>query len=746
MRSFFTILILLTIKANVFSQDFRGKVIDVETQEPIPFAQIYFPDLEIGTTTNLNGEFVIEHSLPQVVKITIHSTGYADYLKEINTTQTKELIVSLKEEHLELDELVVSCHTGTLQKSTITNIENKSMDELSVIQATNLGEALNNIPGVYNNSMGNGISKPVIRGLSGVRVVTYLNELRIENQQWGGDHGMGITELGIGNVEIIKGPASLLYGSDALGGVAYFRDEQFADINSKEFTASTRFESNSLKTVNNIGFKYSKNKFRINLFGGYNLAADYKMGNNYYAKNSRFNSQNFKTSIGYNNKNWVLNVRYNFNLNNIGIPGHTHDTLATLSSFQTTKQEWRIIRPAQKIMNSYLMVNNKFFFAKSDLNISVGNTINSLREFEKLTIPAINLSLISTPYNIRYRKVFSDKLNLITGLQGMYQINSNGTDAEEVLIPNSNLLDNGLYAILRYDSDKWGTQVGVRGDNRKLTTYQTDIFSPFNANYNSLNYSAGVYRKVKNIDFRLNYSSGYRAPHVTELLANGVHHSASQFEIGKRDLKPEFAQQIDLGIEFKGEHLSLLINPFFNNLSNYIYIQPTDSVIDGYKVFKYSQANSSFMYGGDIGFHFHPHFAHKFHFESSYSYIKTEDENGNAFPLTPQPRLNSSLSYEFENEVKKIEIKNISVQHQYYFAQNNVAQFETPTAAYHLINVGVNLVFGKEKQFGMKAGVNNLLNQEYIPHLSRLKNIGLFSPGRNIYVSIKYQLKTKNKQ
>lgn len=743
MKIFFSILIVICV-INLQAQSFKGKVLDKETNEPIPFAQVYLPDLELGTLTDFKGEFDFNNSLPQVIKLIVHTTGYADFLKEINLTEIKELTIFLEEAHLELDELVVSCHTGTLQTTTITNIENKSIDELSIVQQTNLGEALNNIAGVYNNSSGNGVAKPVIRGLSGVRVVTYLNELRIENQQWGGDHGMGISELGISNVEVIKGPASLLYGSDALGGVVYFRDEQYTDFNTSQFVASTRFETNSLKTANTLGFKYSKNKFRINLFGSYTSAADYKMGNDFYVKNSRFNEQSFKTSIGYNHKNWVLNVRYNFNYNNIGIPGHTHDSLISLSSFQSTVQKRLIARPAQRVINSYLLVNNKFFFAKSDLNISLGNILNKQMEFEKITLPAIDLSLISVPYNVRYRYVFNENFNLISGLQGMYQVNKNGIDAEEILIPNSDLTDNGIYSIANYDKEKWGLQAGLRADYRTLQTYPIDNFTPIKANYSSINYSAGAYKKTKYTELRLNYSSGYRAPHISELLANGSHNAASRYEVGNVNLKPEFAQQIDFGIELKNGHLSILINPFYNNLSNYIYLQPTDSVIDGFKVFEYTQANKSRMYGADIGFHFHPHFAHKFHLESSYSYIKTEDEQGNSFPLTPQPRLNTSLRYEFEHKAK-IELKNISIQHQYYFAQNRVAQFEGASSAYHLINLGANFVVGSAEQFSIKIGVTNALNEAYVSHLSGLKNIGLLNAGRNFYLSLKYQLQTKNK-
>src|SRR5690606_5427404 len=148
------------------------------------------------------------------------------------------------------DEVVISTPFGKLQNENVTNVELVRLNQLNRIPGTTLSEAITNIPGVYQSSIGTGIGKPVIRGMSGTRVVTYLNGLRIENQQWGDDHGMGVTSVGIDAVEVIKGPASLLYGSDALGGVLYFVNQPYANLNKIEGYFQTRIESNSLGTEN----------------------------------------------------------------------------------------------------------------------------------------------------------------------------------------------------------------------------------------------------------------------------------------------------------------------------------------------------------------------------------------------------------------------------------------------------------------------------------------------------------------
>ena len=114
--------------------------------------------------------------------------------------------------HLDLQEVTVSSGSTVTQNKNPFHIESRKINDLNQIPALNLGELIGRIPGVYSSSLGNGISKPVVRGMQGMRVITLVNGLRLEGQQWGGDHGMGLSELGIGTAEIIKGPASLIYG------------------------------------------------------------------------------------------------------------------------------------------------------------------------------------------------------------------------------------------------------------------------------------------------------------------------------------------------------------------------------------------------------------------------------------------------------------------------------------------------------------------------------------------------------
>lgn len=722
----------------------QGVVLDSETSKPIPFATIHLVDVGTGVVGNEQGVFEILTQLPNHNKIKIVALGYADTIFEIeDSTQRVDLEIKLSPQHFHLHEAVVSTSTGIIQDYLITGVISKHLDELTTIKKTNLGEALASMEGVYNASTGNGVYKPVIRGLSGIRVISFLNGVKLENQQWGGDHGLGVSSVGIEGIEVIKGPSSLLYGADALGGVLYLTEEAFADQNSWSGSVFSQIESNTRGINNGIIFKWSKNNIRFNVFVNQQNHADYQIPNRKFVKQSRYNGEALKVMFGYNKGKWVTKIGYNYSTNTIGIPGHTHDSIFTVATFLTSKQEREEARPSQKIGNHLVSFDNQFFFHNSDIKITLGQNINRLEEYEKFTIPEIGMDLYTTSYYGRYRYKFSKNLNLITGIQGMYQTNSNLAKAEDQLIPNFSQFDKGLFAILSGRINKLNYQLGGRVDNREIKTENSlnDLFQ-----FNSVNYSAGVSYKLKSISVRLNLSSGFRTPHISELLSDGIHHATQRYEIGDKSLTAETGHQLDFAIEYNNEHLSFTINPFVNNIKDYIYLQPIDSLIDDAYVYVYKQAKNTVLTGGEISLHYHPHFLHHFHLESNYSLVYGEDDNRNAISFVPQPRISTQLVYDFDETEKLFYLENVSLQHQYFFEQNRVVSFEIPSGSYPVFHLGVNGKFNLNKtHFDIGVGIKNIFNQTYIDHLSALKTYNIPNPGRNIYLSLKYNIKNNIK-
>ena len=726
----FTSLIVF-IFSNAFSQTI--KVIDKKNNESIPFAEIYFPELNKGLISNQDGIFELENPPKRKTEIVISSLGFKTLTTYVDFSVEKNKIFALEESHFKLNEVVISVPRGNLQNENVVSISTRKLTKLKEKSPVTLAEAISNIPGVDQNSTGTGIGKPVIRGLSGSRIVTYTQGIRLENQQWGSEHGLGVGDVGIGGVEVIKGPASLLYGADALGGVLFFNDEKYANNNSVETFAESKFLSNGLASYNNVGFKISKHKFSFNAFGAYNSSADYSIPGNKNVYNTRFDEKNFKASLGYSTDIWVTNLRYSYLVNNFGITEE--------DSLYTSKTERNFELPFQTIVNNNLSFENTFFIKNSRINLVLGHTSNNRKEFEEhKETPGLNMILRTSTYNLKwYSDTYNNMWSFVAGSQGMYQTNTN--KGEEVLIPNATTKDIGAFVMANFKLNNLSMQGGVRVDQRtidaeKFMDGSSVVFPDFNNNYVGYNYSLGGAYTLEKSTFRLNVSSGFRAPNTTELLANGVHEGSNQYLVGNKDLISENATQIDFEYDYTCQHFHFSINPFVNKINNYIYLDPSNRVVDNTDVYEYKQTDA-ILYGGEIGFHYHPHYVHWLHISSDFSTVFAEEIDGTPLPLIPQNRLNTTIRAEFKQN-RKFSLKNVFVQNTYKFEQNRVGLFETETPSYSLINVGAKFkLASKNLPLQITTGVKNLFDTKYTDHLSRLKPFDIPNQGINFYIGLK---------
>ena len=727
MKKYIFVFFLLFLFSKVNAQ-FIGTVLDSTTKTTIPYADIYFPDLKTGTTTDDKGQFTIAHQMQNTITVQISYMGYKTVLTKINLKETKHQTFYLQEEHFQLEEVIISTPTSKLQQNSIVSVVHKKLAELGKTPNASLAESISNIAGVDQNTTGAGIGKPIIRGLSGNRIVTYAQGIRIENQQWGDEHGLGVGEIGIESVEVIKGPASLLYGADALGGVLYFVDERYAKHNTYELGLQSKFISNALGYQNNATFKIHKGKFKFNLFGAYNTNADYQIPNGKHVDNTRFNEKNIKTAFGFNTNHWISNIRYSYLQNNFGI---TEDAIYTNNSSHSFKL------PFQTINNHNLSFENKFTLAnESKLNAILGYTSNYRREFEdSRTNPGLGLHLNTALYNIKWQSnTIKEVMDFNFGVQGMHQVNKN--DGQDILIPDAETDDFGIYGLSNFKVNNLHFQTGIRFDRRSINAQNTGSIPALKKSFSGITYSAGaVYKKYKS-KIRANISSGFRAPNTSELLADGVHEGTLRYEKGDASLHNEQATQFDVSYDYVSEHFKFAINPFYNYIKNYIYLTPTNTTINGVPVYNFVQKNA-FLYGGEMGVHFHPHPVDWLHIASTLSTVFAEDTSGKALPLIPQSKINTTISGTFNSD-KKCFIHKVFLQDVYKFKQTNIGLFETETNAHNLINIGMSLQLkSKNKPINIDLGVKNLFNTDYIDHLSRFKAMGIPNPGRNFYIALK---------
>ncbi len=725
-----------------------GKVTDSKNN-PLFKVEVYAPEIHKGTITNEEGSYILNNIPKGKIKITFLYLGYKSVSKIIDlSSKNKTLNIQLEENSFEMDEIIVSTPFNKLQSENVMKVERLTTKSIQKMGATTLSEGITNIAGVSQISTGSSIGKPVIRGLSGNRVLVYTQGIRLENQQFGGEHGLGINDAGISSIEVIKGPASLLYGSDALGGVLYLNPEKFASENTFETNISQRYFSNTLGTNSSIGLKKSFENWKFLARGTYANHADYKIPTNKRVTNTRFNEKDFKTGIAFSKNKFTTELRYNFNNSKLGLTEGITD--------QTTERD--LHEPYQEIDNHILSSHNHFFFGNSKLDIDLGYTFNDRQEFEEHEEDeteeeheeheeaALRMKLKTFTYNAKYHFPKIGNLEILSGIQGLHQTNTNF--GEEILIPNANMNDFGVFTTANYSWNKNTLQGGIRFDNRKITTERheivhdndTHVFEAVDKSYNSFTTSLGLKTSITdNLTTRINVSTGFRAPNLAELSSNGIHHGTNRFEKGNSNLTNEKNTQIDLSLEYKTEHFEFFANGFYNHLNDYIFISPTNEIEDGETVYSYIQENAK-LYGGEFGFHLHPHPLDWLHLESTFETVIGKQANGNFLPLIPANNWNNTFRTEF-NLTNWLQKGYTSLTLQSTFAQDNVSNFETTTPSYNLLNLafGGDVIIGKNK-FTTSVSVNNLLNKKYINHLSRLKVDNILNQGRNIVLGVNFTL------
>ena len=709
---------------------FTGTITNTN-QEPIS-ATIYLPQLQIGTVANLDGNFTLNGIPDGTHKIVVSALGFATISEKItfqqNTTITQNFV--LEESAVEIEQVVISTPFHKLQSDNVMSVQRVTALELQQQGAMTLSSGITNIPGVSSITTGAGIGKPVIRGLSANRIATFAQGVRLENQQFGDEHGLGLSSSGVESVEVIKGPASLLYGSDALGGVLYINPERFASSNTLEADAMYGYTSNTEGSITNVGVKQSGERFKFLIRGGYSSHVDYETGDGLRVTNTRFNETDLKSGFRYQGDQLQTTVRYNYNRSNIGIPEEI--------GLQNTERN--LLSPFQEIDNHIVSVENNVLFNTSSLNVKLGYLFNDRREFEELDELALRLKLNTFNYNIQYTLPDFGNFETIVGVQGMYQTNENR--GEEILIPDATTTDVGIFATTHYHLEHVDVQAGLRVDNRSISSEAArnpedfDFIPKVQSDFTSITAALGAkFDLTKTILARVNVARGFRAPNLAELTSNGVHLGTNRYEIGNPDLTQEQNIQFDGSLSFRNRHFEMYVNGFYNTIADYIFITPTGETIDDNAVFDYFQTDAN-LYGGEAGLHIHPHPLDWLHIESSFETVTGKLKSDAFLPLIPANTLTNTLRVELEGSTL-FTSPMIFVTYQNTFAQNNVSEFETPTNAYNLLSFGANtslrLSF-TELTLGIAA--TNVTNENYINHLSRLKTDGIANIGRNYTMKV----------
>jgi iron complex outermembrane receptor protein len=728
------LIVALSMQSGYAQNTLSGTITNKEDMVPLEQVSIYFPELEKGSFTNDKGEFEIGDLPNGGYILVISSIGFETYSKSITIDKgVNTWNVSLTPSVIEMQEVIVSTPFHKLQNENVMKVERANMKGLKTSGALTLTDGITHIAGVENVSTGMGIGKPVIRGLSANRVLVYTQGVRMENQQFGAEHGLGINGAGLESVEVIKGPASLLYGSDAMGGVLYFNPEKFANFNSTEGDINMNYFSNTQGLSADAGIRTSQGKMKFLLRGSYASHIDYKTGNGSRVTNSRFNEYDLKTGLGYQSTQFKTELRYNYTNSDFGIPEELGE--------QSTERSPEL--PYQEIDNHILSSKTKFFLKNSSVEAILGYIFNNRKEFEdSQENAALEMHLSTFNYNLQYDLPQWGNLETIIGLQGMHQTNENF--GEEEFIPDATTNDIGILATSHiHFKDESGMQLGLRFDKRNIRSDVnispplSSLYEELDRDFNSFNAAIGYkFNLTPKSIARLNLASGFRAPNLAELTSDGVHEGTNRYEIGDPNLNNEQNIQADISWEYNNKHFEFYINGFYNAVDDFIYIGPTGEMVEENQVFVYQQENAK-LYGGELGFHLHPHPLDWLHLESSFETVVGKQDNSDYLPLIPANSLTNRIRVEFINPKKWLTNNYAFISLKSVFRQDKVGNFEDSSEGYNLVDLGAG---GDVMAFNTKVEVRlsaqNILDTSYISHLSRLKTDGIPNIGRNISLAL----------
>jgi iron complex outermembrane recepter protein len=769
-------------RTTIVKVTFFGTVTDATSGQALPGASVYLSDAKIGAIADPEGKFKLTNVPAGHYLIEVSFTGYNSIVEHIDLETDTEKNFSLHSSITENQGVTVTgVSSATSIRKTPVPVSIVRRIELLQTPSANIIDALARKPGISQVTTGAGISKPIIRGLGYNRVVVINDGVRQEGQQWGDEHGIEVDELSVNKAEILKGAASLMYGSDALAGVINLITNVPVAEGTTKGNLLAEYQTNNKLAGFNGNIASNKKGINWNLYGTYKNAGSYTNKYDGRVLNSGFNEKNFGGYIGVN-KSWGYShlLFSSFNQNVGLIEGERADATGKFILFAGTPLERTatnddltstdLFVPKQKILHRKITSDNSFVINRSKLKVNIGLQNNIRNEFanpEDAAEKNLSFDLTTMNYNIQWQLPEMKDWRTTIGVNGIYQNNKN--KGLEALIPNYNLFDIGGFVYTQRSVEKLTISGGGRFDNRHINSKQlldgaSVKFPAFARSFSNFSGSIGASYEANNfVTLKANVARGFRAPNMAELASNGTHEGTNRYEYGEQNLKSESSLQFDAGIELNYEHISFAFNAFTNNINNFVYYRKLESVSGGdstlningtfIPTFRFDQNNAK-LNGVEVVFDIHPHPLDWLHFENSFSFVRGKfDKNidgTNNLPLIPAPHWLSDLKATFLKAGKSLRNVYVKLEVDKNFDQNKpftAYKTETKTTGYVLLNAGIGGdITSKNKTIvSIHIGALNLTDVAYQSHLSRLKytaeNLvtgrrGVFNTGRNFSIKL----------
>ncbi len=769
-----------------------GIITDAKSGAVLPGATVAISDVKVNAVADGNGLYSITGIPEGHHLVEVSFVGYTTVAFDVVVTGNTKKDFTLSESIIENDPVVVTGVTRSTQLKKIpVSISVIRKTDLLQGVSSNLIEALTKSPGVSSLGTGPAISKPVIRGLGYNRVVTINDGVRQEGNQWGDEHGIEIDELSASKVEILRGPGSIVYGSDAMAGVINVLTNTPIQQGTMKFNLIGNYQTNNNLNGWNLNWAGNTHGFSWNAYTSLRRAADYTNKYDNSVFNSKFRENNFGGYVGYNG-GWgyshVLFSRFNQKLGIVeGERDDDGDFIKLLpggGEAKATREDFRSFEPMvpfQRIIHTKIASDNSINLGKQRLAFNIGLQRNERMEFgnpDDLTEKELYFDTRTLTYTAQLHLAEMNGWKTSVGGNGMAQKNLN--KGAETLIPEYSLFDIGGYVYTQKSFKKINLSGGIRFDSRSLDSKQVmdgtdEKVAAFKKTFSNFSGTLGVTAPLSDmLSVKLNVARGFRAPSIPELASNGTHEGTNRYEYGDPTLKSETSLQVDGGFEFNTQHFSLGLSAFYNSFNNFIFYRKLEAagggdstvMVDGEDItaFKFDQRKAT-LSGMELTLDLHPHPLDWLHIENTFSFVagrfKEKIEFSSDMPFVPAPRLLTEFRGDFkkiENNIRnfylKLELDNTFAQDKVFRAYNT----ETTTPGYTLLNLGIGADFVNAKGkalFSLYFAGQNITDVAYQNHLSRLKyaqenvvtgRTGVFNMGRNFSIKLNIPLSFSFKQ
>lgn len=764
-----------------------GRILGADTRQPLSGATVVIRKLTSGTAADTAGYVRLTALCPGHYTLDFQFVGYKTTAVAVTVGMDSLLTlapVALVPDNQTLQEVVVTEHRSEARQllQTQTALSGSALD---ATRGESLGESLKTLPGLYTIQTGPSIAKPVIHGLYSNRILTLNNGVRQEDQQWGTEHAPQIDPFLAERLTVIKGAASIRYGSDAIGGVILVEPKAMpttpglggeldlvGGTNGRQGTLSARIEQAFGRKLAGLSWRLQGTIKRVG----------YIKTPNYYLENSSYHENNASAAVAYTRRNAGVEGFYSQFATRVGLftgaqVGSLTDFYAAIGRAEPLRQprfSYDLGRPYQQVSHDLLKLRA---FWRSDrrgtLTAIVARQQNIRREYDFLSFsrsgdPELYLKLVTQTADLvwEHRPVRTAGGGQWSGSAGINGLTQSNIRRFLFLIPNFRNYGAGLFASERYARSRWALEGGVRYDYRWLRAFfldnATNRVTAKTRDWSNLTGSLGASWQLNSqLAVLANVSSAWRAPTVSDLYSDGLHQSAVAYERGNPDLKPEQAYNTSLAVEYTGRRLYADLGFYNNRIDNYIYLKPDSVPIvrqrGAFPAYSYRQVQATFR-GIDATIRYQ--LTSRLTLTSKTSLLFAYDRTNRGYLVSiPPNRTDNSLRYSLPesepNRPTRISGVYASLTGQYVARQNRVpavtqrqengtiiftGDFAPPPPAYTLFGaeVGFRWRLGTQSLTVILTGTN-LLNRAYRDYLDRFRYFA-DEPGRTVMVKLKLPL------